>query len=113
MQHMSSVEKPSQRPDAALRTLRAVAWAEGVSFLLLLFVAMPLKYFWDQPLLVRILGPIHGLLFLYFLWELFATRVTHNWSWSKVALALVLSLVPGGPFFFEWSQKGEGGEATR
>lgn len=101
-------EQTNPRTDRALRTLRYVAWAEGISFLLLLLIAVPLKYVWQEPLLVRIIGPLHGVLFLYFLWELLATRVTHNWSWSKVFKAIVLSLLPAGPFFFEWRGRPRG-----
>jgi integral membrane protein len=52
---------------SSLRRLRAVALLEGVSYLLLLFVAMPLKYFWEMPLAVRIVGSLHGMLFIVFL----------------------------------------------
>src|SRR5262245_4567541 len=52
------------RFDTPTARLRAVAFLEGVSYLLLLFVAMPLKYFADQPVAVRIAGSLHGALFL-------------------------------------------------
>ena len=48
-----------------------VARAEGISFLVLLFVAMPLKYIWDDPSWVRIVGMAHGVLFVaYIAWAL-------------------------------------------
>ena len=47
-----------------LGRLRVVAFAEGVSFLILLFVAMPTKYIWGQPTAVRQFGSVHGLLFV-------------------------------------------------
>ncbi len=52
------------RFDTPPARLRAVAFLEGVSYLLLLFVAMPLKYFADAPLAVRIAGSLHGFLFV-------------------------------------------------
>ena len=51
----------------ALRQLRLVAFLEGSSFLVLLFIAMPLKYLAGLPLAVRVAGSVHGLLFLVFL----------------------------------------------
>lgn len=53
------------RFDTPPARLRAVAFLEGVSYLLLLFVAMPLKYFADAPLAVRITGSVHGFLFVW------------------------------------------------
>ena len=50
-----------------LGQLRLIAWIEGISFLLLLFVAMPMKYLADRPSMVRILGMAHGLLFVLFI----------------------------------------------
>ena len=50
-----------------LRQLRLVALLEGTSFVVLLFIAMPLKYLADLPLAVRIVGSVHGALFLMFL----------------------------------------------
>lgn len=50
-----------------LRRLRIIAFLEGLSFLVLLFIAMPLKYLADMPLAVRIAGSVHGGLFLVFL----------------------------------------------
>ena len=51
----------------ALRQLRLVALLEGTSFLVLLFIAMPLKYLADLPLAVRIVEACHGVLFLMFI----------------------------------------------
>ncbi|RYZ34498.1 MAG: DUF3817 domain-containing protein, partial [Myxococcaceae bacterium] len=51
---------------SALRQLRLIAFLEGLSFLGLLFVAMPVKYLLGQPLAVRVAGSVHGLLFLLF-----------------------------------------------
>ena len=62
----------------ALRHLRLVALLEGSSFLVLLFIAMPLKYLADQPLAVRIVGSIHGLLFVIFMAALFRAGSVHR-----------------------------------
>lgn len=81
--------------------LRAVGMTEGVSFLLLLFIATPLKRLAGEDVLVHILGPIHGGLFLlYVALALLAARV-FRWNWQRVGLALLASVFPFGPFVFE------------
>jgi integral membrane protein len=80
---------------------RWIAVAEGLSFLLLLGVAMPLKYFAGMPLAVRIVGSIHGGLFL--LYVLAAARAAHydKWSPRQLLVALVASVLPFGPFVID------------
>ena len=55
-----------------IKTLRLVGLIEGISFLLLLFIAMPVKYMMDNPVLVKYVGMGHGVLFILFLVVLFA-----------------------------------------
>ena len=50
-----------------IQTLRVVGLLEGLSFLLLLFIAMPMKYMFDNPVLVKYVGMGHGVLFILFL----------------------------------------------
>ncbi len=82
----------------SLGRLRVIGWWEGVSFLLLLGVAMPLKYFADWPLAVRYVGMAHGILFLLYVAAAIQAALDHNWSWKRTALVLAASLLPGGPF---------------
>jgi len=84
-----------------LSRLRLVGLLEGASFLLLLFVAMPLKYFADQPLAVRYVGMAHGVLFLLYLLAIVPVALDHRWSAKTVALAVLASLLPAGPFVFD------------
>lgn len=60
--------------------LRVVAFAEGCSYLLLLRVAMPLKYFAGLPLAVKIVGSLHGALFFLFCATLLQALVVARWS---------------------------------
>ncbi len=53
--------------NTTLGRLRVIAFAEGVSFLILLFIAMPLKYIWGQPSAVKNFGTVHGLLFILYI----------------------------------------------
>jgi integral membrane protein len=90
-----------------LRQLRVVAFLEGLSFVVLLFIAMPLKYWAGLPLAVRIVGSLHGLLFLAFLWALFRAALERDWPAPRWALALLASLLPFGTFVFDRSLKRE------
>jgi integral membrane protein len=90
-----------------LRRFRLVAFLEGLSFVLLLFIAMPLKYWAGLPIAVRIVGGAHGLLFLLFVWALFAVALERSWPPRRWALAFFSSLVPFGTFVFDRSLKRE------
>jgi integral membrane protein len=78
-----------------------IARLEGVSFLLLLGVAMPLKYLAGLPLAVRISGAVHGLLFLAFVAALARVAAQEGWARRRVATWFVASLVPFALFFLE------------
>ncbi|WP_375418237.1 DUF3817 domain-containing protein [uncultured Hymenobacter sp.] len=83
----------------ALGRLRLVGFLEGVSFLVLLLIAMPLKYLAGQPAAVRMVGMAHGLLFVLYVFLLIQNTIEHGWSWRKAALGFVASLVPLGTFW--------------
>lgn len=95
----------SPRGMASLKTplgrLRVIGWWEGVSFLVLLGVAMPLKYFAGWPLGVRVVGMAHGVLFLLYLAAALQAAIDRDWSWRRTALVLVASLLPAGPFVID------------
>lgn len=84
---------------SAQRTFRIIGHLEGASFLILLFVAMPLKYLLAMPLAVRVVGSLHGLLFLAYLGSLARVAVEHHWPLRASLRAFVASLVPFGMFF--------------
>ncbi len=81
--------------------LRLVGWWEGVSFLLLLGVAMPLKYLAGWPQAVRVVGMAHGVLFVLYVVAALQAAWQHRWTWSRTALVLIASLLPGGPFLVD------------
>jgi integral membrane protein len=82
-----------------LGRLRIVAFLEGISFLILLGIAMPLKYFASYPGPVRVVGMIHGILFIGYVLFLALTKSEHRWSFGKTTLAFIASLVPFGTFY--------------
>lgn len=81
--------------------LRSIGLFEAVSFLILLFVAMPLKYAWGMPLAVRIAGSVHGGLFVLFCFALWRVLNHTNWPFSRAALVFIASLLPFVPFFID------------
>jgi integral membrane protein len=81
--------------------LRAIGLVEGVSFLVLLGVAMPLKYFAGMPQAVKVVGWIHGLLFMAFCMVLLQTRLDARWNAWRTVTILVAALVPFGPFIID------------
>ncbi|HEX2730369.1 MAG TPA: DUF3817 domain-containing protein [Polyangiaceae bacterium] len=85
-------------------------WAgrlEGGSFLVLLLIAMPLKYFAHEPLAVRVVGMLHGLLFLAYLAVLMQVASELEWPKGRVFKAFVAALIPFGPFIFETQLRSE------
>ena len=83
-----------------IKSLRVVGFLEGISFLLLIFIAMPLKYIWDNPILVKYVGMGHGVLFIAFLVVLFVVCEKQKWSLKMFLLGLIASILPFVPFFF-------------
>ena len=84
-----------------LGRLRVIGWWEGVSFLVLLGVAMPLKYFADLPLAVRVVGLAHGVLFMLYVLAAIQAATEHDWPWKRTALVLLAAVLPAGPFVVE------------
>jgi integral membrane protein len=82
------------------RTFEWVAILEGLSFLILLGVAMPLKYFAGVPLATRVVGLIHGLAFLAYAVVLLDAFATRQWPGRTVALGLLAGFLPAGTFAF-------------
>jgi integral membrane protein len=83
----------------SLGRLRLAGLLEGISFLVLLGVAMPLKYFAGQPEAVRIVGLTHGGLFLAYVAAIVQAQCDDKkWPWRRSALVLLAALLPFGPF---------------
>lgn len=80
---------------------RIISIAEGVSYLLLLGIAMPLKYIADIPEAVQFTGWAHGVLFVLYMISGLDVWVDRKWKFSKVVLAVLASLFPFGPFIFD------------
>jgi integral membrane protein len=82
-------------------TLHRMGRVEGVSLLLLLGVAMPLKYVAGQPLAVTVVGSAHGLLWVIYMVMLGRMWMSGTWTFGTVVVAAVASVLPFGPWWFE------------
>ena len=91
----------------SLNLLRKVGMAEGVSLLVLLFIAMPLKYIWQQPGAVKIVGWVHGALFVLFMLLVLRVYDQRNWPFKKLVLAFLAAFLPFGTFVFDKQLKKE------
>lgn len=80
---------------------RYVSIFEGVSLLLLLVVAMPMKYLFNEPMLVEIVGMLHGVLFIgYVLFALLLTK-QQKWSLPDLTIIIIASVIPLGTFYVD------------
>src|SRR6218665_305747 len=96
----------SNRKDTAMLTtplgrFRLVAFWEGLSFLILLLVAMPLKYKLGMPQAVRAVGMAHGVLFIAYLFTLMTAALERRWGFKRGTGGFLASLVPGGTFWLD------------
>ena len=82
--------------------LRLVGFLEGLSLLILVFVAVPLKYIWNNPELVKTIGPIHGALFLLFVFIALHVGVDRKWSFKETTWKVLLAcVIPFGTFYID------------
>ena len=88
-------------PKTSLGQFRLIAFIEGISFVVLLFLAMPLKYYFDSPGMVRYVGMIHGFLFIAYVVFLFQLKNEEKWPLKEVVIGLIASIVPFGTFWFD------------
>lgn len=83
----------------AVTTFRYLSVLEALSFLLLLFIAMPLKYVWNMPEYVRVIGMAHGVLFVLYIAGSYVMYEKLSWSFKVWAIVMVCAVLPFGPFY--------------
>lgn len=83
--------------------LRLLGALEGISLLILLFVAVPIKYLLKDPAFVQAVGPVHGVLFLLFVLNALRVGVEQNWSFKQTTWKVLLAcVVPFGTFYIDY-----------
>jgi integral membrane protein len=85
----------------SIRNLRIIGILEGISYLVLLAIAMPLKYAYGMPEVVKYTGWAHGVLFMAYIPAVFLARKSMNWNLIWTMLALAASLIPFGTFLLD------------
>lgn len=84
-----------------IKTFKIISTLEAISFLVLLGIAMPLKYIWDFPQMVQVVGMAHGVLFLlYIAMAVYVSQIL-NWSVKTLFIVVLCSIIPFGPFYVE------------
>ncbi len=82
--------------------LRILGYLEGLTLLILIFIAVPLKYHWGNPTLVKSLGPVHGAIFILFVLNAFSVAVEQNWKFKTTTYKLLLAcFIPFGTFYID------------
>lgn len=93
--------------NTALGRFRVVALLEGLSYIALFGVTMPLKYMADMPGPNKVVGMTHGILSVIYVIFLIHATVAQKWSLPKALVALIASLIPMGAFVLEWKLRKE------
>ncbi len=84
---------------STLGRLRIVGFVEGLSYLVLLFIAMPIKYIGGIQEPVRMTGMAHGLLFVLYVLLVIQSTIQYNWTIKKAFIAFLASIIPFGTFY--------------
>lgn len=84
-----------------IKAFKIITLLEGFSLLVLLFLAMPLKYIWNLPQMVQVVGMVHGILFLLFV--VLAIMVFYELKWSLKTFGIVMfaSVIPFGAIYID------------
>jgi len=87
--------------DKQIKIFKLISTFEAISFLVLLGIAMPLKYVLDMPEAVRYVGMAHGILFVLYIGGAYYLYEKLNWSFKTFAIVSLCSVLPFGPFYAE------------
>ena len=86
---------------STLNTFRIIAFLEGLSYILLLGIATPIKYVFNDPQYVKLLGMPHGLLFILYIAIAYILKNEFNWDNKNFGIVLLASIVPFGTFYID------------
>ena len=80
---------------------RLISYLEGISYLLILFVTMPLKYLFASPEPNKVIGMAHGVLFLLYIVMAFLVKSEKKWNAKTLIIVLACSIIPFGTFWMD------------
>ena len=84
-----------------IKIFRLVAFLEGLSYILLLFIAVPIKYLLNDPTYVKLLGMPHGILFISYIILSVIGKNNFKWSYLEFFIVSAASLIPFGTFYVD------------
>jgi len=84
-----------------IKAFRIITLLEGFSLLVLLFLAMPLKYIWNLPQMVQVVGMVHGILFLLFAVLAIMVFYELKWSFKTFGIVMLASIIPFGAIYID------------
>ncbi|VXC03807.1 Membrane protein [Flavobacterium sp. 9AF] len=84
-----------------IKIFKIIALLEGISLLALLFFAMPMKYFFHNPVFVKHIGMAHGLLFILYIALAILLKIDQKWEMKKFGIICLASIIPFGTFYVE------------
>ena len=85
-----------------LGRLRVISYLEGISLLLLIGIAVPLKHWGSDPSMVKLIGPVHGILFLLFVISTLSVGVEQQWKFKETTWkVLIACIIPFGTFYID------------
>lgn len=83
------------------KSFRLISYLEGISYLLILFVTMPLKYIFESPEPNKVIGMAHGLLFLLYIVFAIVIKSEKQWNTKTLGIVLLCSIIPFGTFWMD------------
>ncbi|RZS93914.1 DUF3817 domain-containing protein [Aquimarina brevivitae] len=84
-----------------ISSFRIISYLEGISYLLILFVTMPLKYLFEEPQPNKVIGMAHGILFLLYIVFTFLVKADKKWNAKVTTIVLLCSIIPFGTFWMD------------
>jgi integral membrane protein len=84
-----------------IKLFKYIAIIEGLSFIVILAITMPLKYMMDMPMPNKVAGMLHGVLFIAYVYGVFIVKDKLKWDRRSVIIALVASVIPFGTFYVD------------
>lgn len=84
-----------------VKTFKIIAFLEGWSYLIMLFIGIPLKYLAKNDIIIKTLGQPHGILFLIYVVLAVLIKKQMKWSFGSLLIIVIAAALPFGPFWVD------------